>query len=88
MIKSEIHKKKKIIKVIDTPYSSFILEKIFERHDNFGEIIEIKKDLGETKLKANNILKISKKNFLQKKKFLYVILVFHLDNQLLNYIMI
>ena len=69
MIKSEIHKKKKIIKVIDTPYSSFILEKIFERHDNFGENIEIKKDLGETKLKANNILKISKKNFLQKRKF-------------------
>ncbi|MDB3947340.1 hypothetical protein N9404_04535 [Candidatus Pelagibacter sp.] len=70
MIKSEFHKKKKMIKVIDTPYSSFMLEKIFERYDNFGEIIEIKKDLGETKLKANNILKISKKNFLQKKKFI------------------
>ena len=69
MINNKINKKK-MIKVIDTPYSSFILEKIFEGYDNFDEIIEIKKDLGETKLKAKNILKISKKKISQKKKFI------------------
>ncbi len=62
--------KENIIKVIDTPFSSFVIEKILDGDTKIKEIIEIKKDLGETKLKAKNILKISKKNFFQKKKFI------------------
>ena len=63
MIKNKINKEQKIIKVIDTPLSSFVLEKIFEETSNFDEIIEIKKDHKENKLTALNILKISKKKF-------------------------
>lgn len=70
MIKNEIYKNKKLIKVIDTPFSSFVLEKIFKNHNNFDEIIEIKKDLGETILNAKNILKISKKKLTKKEKFI------------------
>jgi hypothetical protein len=70
MKKNKIDNKQKIIKVIDTPLSSFVLEKIFESQNNIEEIIEIKKDLGETKNLAKNILKISKKNFFFKNKFL------------------
>tara|TARA_Y200000002_G_scaffold67587_1_gene52444 strand:- start:6094 stop:7227 length:1134 start_codon:yes stop_codon:yes gene_type:complete len=62
--------KKNLIKVIDTPYSSFVIEKILHGCTNIKEIIEIKKDLGETKLKAENFLKISQKNISQKKKFI------------------
>tara|TARA_A100001011_G_scaffold272949_1_gene282259 strand:- start:11259 stop:12392 length:1134 start_codon:yes stop_codon:yes gene_type:complete len=62
--------KKNLIKVIDTPYSSFLIEKILYGRTNIKEIIEIKKDLGETKLKAENFLKISQKNIFQKKKFI------------------
>ena len=43
-------------------------KKFLRDHDNFGEIVEIKKDLGETKSNAKNILKISKKNILTKKE--------------------
>ena len=70
MIKSKINKKQKIIKVIDTPLSSFVLEKILEGEPNFSEIIEIKKDHKETKIIAKNILKISKKNFFLKNEFI------------------
>ncbi|OUX35824.1 MAG: hypothetical protein CBE33_06905 [Candidatus Pelagibacter sp. TMED273] len=63
--------KKNLIKVIDTPYSSFLIEKILYGRTNIKEIIEIKKDLGETKLKAENFLKISQKNIFQKKKIYY-----------------
>ena len=70
MIQNETYKNKKLIKVIDTPFSSFVLEKIFKNHNNFDEIIEIKKDLGETILKAKNILKISKKKLTKKEKFI------------------
>ena len=70
MIKNEIYKNKKIIKVIDTSYSSFVLEKIFKNHNNFDEIVEIKKDLGETISNAKNILKISKKKLTKKEKFI------------------
>ena len=58
MIKNKINKEQKIIKVIDTPLSSFVLEKILEETSNFDEIIEIKKDHKEKKLTALNILKI------------------------------
>jgi len=70
MIKNKINKEQKIIKVIDTPLSSFVLEKILEKTSNFDEIIEIKKDHKEKKLTALNILKISKKKILLKKKFI------------------
>mgnify|MGYP001216730313 CR=1 FL=1 len=69
MIKSKTNKDQKIIKVIDTPFSSFLLERILEGEPNFSEIIEIKKDLRETKLTAKNILKISKKKIFLKSKF-------------------
>ena len=69
MIQNKINDGKKIIRVIDTPISSFILEKIFEGYDNFDEIVEIKKDLGETRLKAKNILKISRKKIIFRNKF-------------------
>ena len=69
MIKNKINDGKKIIRVIDTSFSSFILEKIFEGYDNFDEIVEIKKDLGETRLKAKNILKISRKKIIFRNKF-------------------
>lgn len=69
MISSKI-KKKKLIKVIDTPYSSFILEKIFADYDKFNQIIEIKKDQGETKLKSINILKLTQKKIYPGNKFL------------------
>ena len=70
MIKSKIYKEQKIIKVIDTPLSSFLLEKILEGETNFNEIIEIKKDQKENKIKAKNILKISKKKIFLKNKFI------------------
>jgi len=69
MIQNKINDGKKIIRVIDTSFSSFILEKIFEGYNNFDEIVEIKKDLGETRLQAKNILKISKKKIIFKNKF-------------------
>ena len=69
MIQNKINDGKKIIRVIDTSFSSFILEKIFEGYDNFDEIVEIKKDLGETRLKAKNILKISRKKIIFRNKF-------------------
>ena len=50
--------KENLIKVIDTSFSSFIIEKILDGDTNIMEIIEIKKDLGETKLNSKNILKI------------------------------
>ncbi len=69
MISSKL-KKKKLIKVIDTPYSSFILEKIFADYNEFNQIIEIKKDQGETKLKSINILKLTQKKIYSKNKFI------------------
>tara|TARA_Y100000768_G_scaffold388180_1_gene382645 strand:+ start:1617 stop:2762 length:1146 start_codon:yes stop_codon:yes gene_type:complete len=68
MINKKI-KKKKLIKVIDSPYSSFILEKIFENYNDYKQIIEIKKDLRETRSRAINILKLSQKKLFQKNKF-------------------
>jgi hypothetical protein len=70
MKKNKINKNQKIIKIIDTPFSSFVLEKIFENYNNIEEIIEIKKDLGETRVLAKNILKISKKKLSAKNKFI------------------
>ena len=64
MIKNKINKEQKIIKVIDTPLSSFVLEKICEETSNFDEIIEIKKDHKENKLHSTKYFK----NF-KKKKF-------------------
>ena len=61
MIQNETYKNKKLIKVIDTPFSSFVLEKIFKNHNNFDEIVEIKKDLGETISNAKNIFNKSNK---------------------------
>ena len=87
MIKSKINKEKKIIKVIDTPLSSFVLEKIFEEETDFDEIIEIKKDYKETKKTAKNILKISKKNSFLKSKFIitHSIAIFWSRFKLLNF---
>ena len=88
MMKIKINKGKRIIKIIDTSFSSFVLEKIFEGCTNFDEIIEIKKDLRETKSKAKNILKISKKNFFSKNKFIVTCSVaFNLSRfKLLNFL--
>tara|TARA_B110000967_G_C18860415_1_gene549611 strand:+ start:338 stop:1477 length:1140 start_codon:yes stop_codon:yes gene_type:complete len=87
MIKSKINKKKKLIKVIDTPLSSFVLEKIFEKETDFDEIIEIKKDYRETKITAKNILKISKKKLFLKSKFIttHSIAIFWSRFKLLNF---
>ena len=88
MIKSKINKEKKIIKVIDTPLSSFVLDKVLEGETNFDEIIEIKKDYGETKSTAKNILKISKKKIFLKSKFIttHSIAIFWSRFKLLNFL--